>query len=340
MLTATTTMTSATARPPAVSDFRSRNADEIVDYVGRSLAPHGMDMPHPEAMDLKLRSFQIAQAHLVDIAYGADVAIEAIDLDSHFLIHAAMQGRTSVWGDGVEHFIQPDNLYISCPGQGTRIRMTRECRHLTVRIASCAFEDYLTRCMHIPASRPVRFRAGSESGRELPQVWRNLLSHIITQLEIAPALMASPQTQRQYATVMVDLLLNHYPNSYSDQLSLHGNDITPWHVRRARDIIHGALEDTISVTDLAMQVGVSVRSLQNGFRQFLGLTPVEYVRRHRLEQLHTALSTGDPQSSITVKMLDCGITNFGRYAQYYRKQYGCSPSETLRNRRSTLSVPS
>ncbi len=68
----------------------------------------------------------------------------------------------------------------------------------------------------------------------------------------------------------------------------------------------------------------------------LGLTPVEYVRRHRLEQLHAALSTGDPQSNITAKMLDCGITNFGRYAHYYRQQYGCSPSETLRNRRSIL----
>jgi transcriptional regulator GlxA family with amidase domain len=77
-------------------------------------------------------------------------------------------------------------------------------------------------------------------------------------------------------------------------------------------------------------VGVSVRSLQNGFRQFLGVTPLEYVRRHRLEQLHRALMDSQSRANVTELMLECGIANFGRYAQYYRQQYGCLPSETLR----------
>ena len=133
--------------------------------------------------------------------------------------------------------------------------------------------------------------------------------------------------------VLIDMLLTNYCNSYSDQIALYGNDISPRHVRRARDIIHASIEEAISVTDLAHQVGVSVRSLQNGFRQFIGLTPVEYVRRHRLEKLHRALMDNRSDRSVTELMLECGIVNFGRYAQYYRQQYGCRPSETLRGRR-------
>jgi len=75
-----------------------------------------------------------------------------------------------------------------------------------------------------------------------------------------------------------------------------------------------------------------VRSLQNGFKHFLGLTPLEYVRRHRLERLHAALLESDGGANVTELMLECGIVNFGRYAQYYRQQYGCLPSETLRKR--------
>lgn len=61
--------------------------------------------------------------------------------------------------------------------------------------------------------------------------------------------------------------------------------------------------------------------------------PVEYVRRHRLEKLHCALMDHGSESSVTELMLECGIVNLGRYAQYYRQQYGCRPSDTLCARR-------
>lgn len=53
------------------------------------------------------------------------------------------------------------------------------------------------------------------------------------------------------------------------------------------------------VTDLAQQVGVSVRSLQNGFRQFVGLIQIECVRCHRLEKLHRSLMDNGSESSVT-----------------------------------------
>ncbi|PZU56561.1 MAG: AraC family transcriptional regulator [Sphingobium sp.] len=318
---------------PATRNFQSSDPGEVVDYVGRTLAPHRMDMDDPKQMTAKLRCFEVAPAHIVDIQYGTDVWIDPGELESHFLIHAALQGVSAVWAGGVECEMRTDNVHISSPGAAMKIHMTPECRHLTVRIAAATFEDYLARVMNIPVNRPVVFYPEQEKGQDLPVVWRNLVRHLVDQIVTAPTLMANSRTQRQYAVTMVEMLLSNYRNSYSDQIALYGNDISPWHVRKARDIIHDSFDDAVSVTDLARRVGVSVRSLQNGFRQFLGMTPVEYVRRHRLEKLHRALMEGDPDSSVTELMLECGIMNFGRYAQYYRQQYGCRPSETLRNRR-------
>jgi transcriptional regulator GlxA family with amidase domain len=165
----------------------------------------------------------------------------------------------------------------------------------------------------------------------MPTVWRGMLEHIGTQLTMGPAIMGNRRVQRQYGILLAEVLLGNYCNSYSQQIALHGNDISPRHVRRAREIIHHSLEETISISALAAQVGVSVRSLQNGFKHFLGLTPLEYVRRNRLERLHSALLDTDGDANVTELMLECGIVNFGRYA-HYRQQYGCLPSETLRKR--------
>ena len=317
-------------RPPC---FQSSNPDEVPDFVGKMLAPHRMDMRTPTQMSAKMSRYDIGPALLVDLQYGTDVQIDPGELDSSFLVHAALQGATKIWSGNSEFVLVPDNLHVTSPGTPMRCHLTQECRHLTMRIPRTAFEDYLTRVMNIAANRPLIFYPGTEGGHELPMTWRNMLNHIISQTQLAPAIMANSRTQKQYALVLIEMLLSNYTNSYSDQIALHGNDISPWHVRRARDIIHASLEDMISVTDLAVQVGVSVRSLQNGFRQFLGLTPVEYVRRHRLERLHSALMDNDADASVTELMLECGIVNFGRYASYYRQQYGCRPSETLRSRR-------
>ena len=327
MLSAATNDTRKPARA-----FQSSDPGEIVDYVGRTLAPHRMDIGKASSMATKLRCFEIAPTQIVDIQYGAEVWIDAGELTTHFLVHAAIEGVSDVWHKGVQGTMGPDNLHISSPGGPVRCHMTPACRHLTVRIAYSAFEDYLTKVMNIPVTRPLVFYPDREYGHELPTVWRNLLAHLIDQTALAPSLMSNSRTQRQYSMLMIEMLLSNYANSYSDQIALYGNDTSPWHVRRARDIIHEAFDDSISVTDLAGQVGVSVRSLQNGFRQFLGLTPAEYIRRYRLEKLHRGLLESDTDS-VTELMLECGIVNFGRYAQYYRHQYGCRPSETLRSRR-------
>lgn len=315
--------------------FRSQNPDEIVDYVGKALAPHRMDTRNPDAMRAKLTTFDIAQVQIVDIEYGTDVWIDPGELESGYLVHAAMSGVGQMRSGRDETAVSPENLYVTSPGKPFNCRMTPECRHLTVKISNAAFEDYLTRVLNIATTRPLVFYPGHEGSRELPAVWRNMLNHIMNQIELAPALMTNVHTQKQYSMVLIDMLLTNYCNSYSDQIALYGNDISPWYVRRARDAIHASLEDMISISDLAQQVGVSVRSLQNGFRQFIGLTPVEYVRRHRLEKLHYALMHDGNNRSVTELMLESGIVNFGRYAQYYRQQYGCRPSDTLRSRRIT-----
>lgn len=322
----------AEANVPGVNSLVSQDSEVVHNALTRQLARHSFDCSRTAKLDARIHSAEIGSIQIVDLQYGADVAVSADLADSHVLIHLALDGETTMWTNHGKFVLRRDEMLVSSPGTPLRVEMTPQCRHLAVRIPVATCTEYLARELHIPVNRPLEFYSGSQSARELPLVWRGMIQHLGEQLRLGPSIIAQPRLQRQYGMVLAEILLGNTRNSYSEQISLHGNDISPRHVRRAREIIHQSLDDNISINALAAQVGVSVRSLQNGFRDFLGVTPLEYVRRHRLERLHSALMNASGDTNVTELMLECGIVNFGRYAQYYRQQYGCLPSETLRRR--------
>ncbi len=316
---------------PFRCDFRSSDPLETVSFVSEALAPHAMKLKSPRPMATRLSSIDLGSAQIVDLQYGTDVWIDPAALQGSHLVHTAISGRSTMWHDARRCTIEPGSLHVASPGARLKVDMTGECRHLTVRIAHSAFEDHLGQELNISVGRPLLFDPDVVEHGILPLAWNQLLSHIVQQADSLPELFANPRLQRQYVTMMVELLLSHHRSNYSDLVAQEGNDVAPWHVQRARAIIHESVDESISIVQVAAQVGVSVRSLQTGFRRFFGLTPVQYVRRHRLELLHSALTNAQGDERVTDLMLDCGIVNFGRYAQYYRRRYGCSPSETLRS---------
>ncbi|MBL7255114.1 helix-turn-helix domain-containing protein [Paractinoplanes lichenicola] len=103
-------------------------------------------------------------------------------------------------------------------------------------------------------------------------------------------------------------------------------------LRRAIAFIHEHPERPMTVSAIAAAGGVGIRGLQTAFRRHLGVTPMTYLRRVRLDRVHRELLAGDPQDGMTVQTVArrWGFVNLGRFAAEYRAEYGCPPSETLR----------
>lgn len=104
----------------------------------------------------------------------------------------------------------------------------------------------------------------------------------------------------------------------------------PRSVRRALDVMHGAVERDIGIAELAVAAGLSGRALQRQFRAFLGKTPHEALRDIRLECARRHLLQGAPGMKIMDVALRCGFPHFGRFSIAYRRRYGETPSQTLR----------
>ncbi len=103
--------------------------------------------------------------------------------------------------------------------------------------------------------------------------------------------------------------------------------------RRAQELLTSRLHEPWSVFRLAWTLGLSSRTLHRVVRRELGLSPMQLLRRARLAEARSRLETPRPGVTVTRVAMDCGFVHLGRFSQEYARQFGESPSETLRRAR-------
>lgn len=103
-------------------------------------------------------------------------------------------------------------------------------------------------------------------------------------------------------------------------------------LRRIVGFIHDNVETDIGLSDIAAAAQLTPRSVQYLFRRHLGVTPLEYLRRVRLDRAHRDLMAADP-SVDTVNAIAgrWGFAHAGRFSVAYRERFGNPPSATLRS---------
>jgi transcriptional regulator GlxA family with amidase domain len=105
----------------------------------------------------------------------------------------------------------------------------------------------------------------------------------------------------------------------------------PTPLKRAVLAIEAHPEYPYTTGKLAQIANVSVRTLQNAFRQHMDVTPSGYVRQTRPARAHQDLCerrAGD--TTVTRIAHRWGFTNLSHFAAVYKARYGESPSASLR----------
>jgi transcriptional regulator GlxA family with amidase domain len=106
----------------------------------------------------------------------------------------------------------------------------------------------------------------------------------------------------------------------------------PAAIRRVVEAMRAHPGRPFTVADLAAIAGVSIRSLQESFRRYVGMPPMTYLRHLRLARVHEHLHQADPAlHTVTEIAYRYGFTHMSRFAAEYRTRYGIPPRETLRS---------
>src|SRR5215471_15238683 len=85
-----------------------------------------------------------------------------------------------------------------------------------------------------------------------------------------------------------------------------------------------------------MPPGFEYRTLLRAFQHYLQITPKRYLKLRQLNLVRRALNAQETSSATDI-MADFGVTEFGRFANDYKRLFHELPSETLRRRLRTNS---
>jgi AraC-like DNA-binding protein len=90
--------------------------------------------------------------------------------------------------------------------------------------------------------------------------------------------------------------------------------------------------DRLFVSDLCRAASVSERTLENAFRNVMGLTPMNYLVRLRLHRVREALlAASNASTTVSTEALKWGFWHFGEFSRAYKDCFGELPSDTLRH---------
>ncbi|MEB3161335.1 MAG: helix-turn-helix domain-containing protein [Synechocystis sp.] len=99
----------------------------------------------------------------------------------------------------------------------------------------------------------------------------------------------------------------------------------------AETYISANLETSLTVEAIAAGVGVSPSTLFKTFKHQLDITPMQFVKRQKLEAARECLIKACPKTiTVTEVALRYGFWNVGRFSKEYRQVFQESPAATLR----------
>ena len=95
-------------------------------------------------------------------------------------------------------------------------------------------------------------------------------------------------------------------------------------VEKALEYIHQYYDEKILTSDLARSVGMSESNFNRLFKKTLGVTPMEYLIKTRIEKSKKLLKSN---ISITEISLSCGFSSTSHFSTSFLKYNGITPTE-------------
>jgi AraC-like DNA-binding protein len=308
----------------------SRAREDVQREVAKLLCEHRMDVSGHEPLNAaELYGVTMHRASLLELSYGRETHIDAGALDSHFLFRTTLAGRCELQSGNERVSLSAGSLSVSSPSRGSRISTDTACRSLLLRIDRSALEIRLAEMLQSSLRRPLVFDLEVGRAHGGAAVFHSTLRYLCSLCEQIDASTRDNLLGPELTQWLATLLLMQLPHSYSETLAHGAKPPLPAHVKRAREYIDAHLGETLPIATLAQAAGVSPRTLQNGFSQFLDVSPAEYIRERRIEAVHRALKE-DPERGVTDVLLEHGVHSFGHFAKAYARRYGYPPSATAK----------
>ncbi|AFJ47863.1 AraC family transcriptional regulator [Shimwellia blattae] len=310
--------------------FTSATLEQAGAVVGRIFKPCQVDLVDSGARaDVRMHHIPMGDISLNRLRYNSRVDIAPCQLRDFFLVQMPLHGSASVTCNGQTTHSTPQLATVINPDDVTHMRWEPGNDQFLLRVSRPLLENTLMGQLGQTLSEPLRFDTGFR-WQESP-AWCALIGYLLECVSQGLDLDKHRLIRQQMEQLVATTLLHSQPHNYLQPAGQKRSAIRPAHVRRVQEYIDAHAHEPLSAETLAEIGGVSLRGLYAGFKNFLGISPMQYLRDIRMERVRAELLSGEIDN-VTGVALRWGFAHMGRFSAEYKSRFGESPSQSMRKR--------
>lgn len=314
--------------------FETSDLDHAHQQVGKIFCTHKL-LPGNSISGGKVR-FNHAPMRALSVNwadYGRDVRIDPVRFENFYLLQIVRDGSARITSNSRQFEVSAGQACLINPADDLSMEWSQHCSKLIVRIDRPALERFAEQWFG--CYLPDRLDFENNVGWDRPELAaaRGLVDLIVQDFENGAGVLGHSEAQRHFEESFFAALMISRRHTLSGMLDKHSPAV-PRAVKRAEEYIVAHAREEISISDLVEASEVSTRTLFESFRRFRGITPMQFLRRYRLDRVRETLMRPECSESVTEIAMRWRFEQLGRFASQYAAVYGERPSDTLRRSRN------
>ncbi|MDE3737889.1 AraC family transcriptional regulator [Pseudomonas resinovorans] len=318
--------------------FRDISADRYDlagarSWMSNICGPHHLKVAKPERIQFHhsgnvLPSMSTTLGY---VEYGTDVTIgvgEEMNLNC-YSVSLPLCGEQELAKSGRLLHSDRDWGVIVSPHEHQELTIGGDCHKLQVAIPRAAMQQTLEDLLQRSVDLPICFQAEMDAVEGAAASWWRMARHLIDELERSRDLYGQLFFTRDLESALIKGLILAQSNNYSDELRERLEIKLPHYLLRARSFIQAHAREDICLEDIERAAGVSRFKLFEGFRKYFDLSPMAYLKKHRLTAVRQDILEDRSQRNISEIAMAWGFNHLGRFSSEYRKLFGETPSATV-----------
>lgn len=255
--------------------------------------------------------------------------VKKVEKSSNYSFHFVTAGRCDV-GQGRDQFTaKAGDVYVLHPAQQAQEHWIGDCQQLILRIKTDEIAAATTKILGHQLDDNLQFTAlAADPGiaawlHSLPQLRNDGGGE-------AASLFDDLRVAYHFEQSLIMMLLSGLSHSSSFDMARSRTTPAPYYVKRVETYFRENFANDITMDDIVIASGVSVRTVFYGFKRWRGTSPMGLLRDLRLDKAQALLSQGQAgPRSVGAAAIAVGLTNLSQFSKLYKARFGKNPSAAL-----------
>ena len=322
------------------SDFDILDRDAAVETLRHIYGPASVARgASDQAFRWTARSYAIGTLRLSRGTFPHGLRLHVLELGKHLFVFPRSGAGTVTVRDEPTEFA-PGRAVMLPLFERFSFEFSEGFATMTLAITPNALGEHFFKLTHRPLSAPLRFTPRIDVTQGPTSGVARLIAFLFDECDRPGGLTASPLMLADLHDAVLTAMLTGLPHDQSHALAGPAPWIAPGYVRRAEEWLDPHAHEPVTISKAAVAAGVSVRSLQEAFRRYRGVSPQQFLKERRIELARTQLLAGEAGATVKSIATATGYNNPGRFSAEYHRRFGELPSETLRRAQRAHGIPS